>query len=391
MSHYCPLCGKEKDKDTLFCDDCRKKVEKEYEVDVPKKEEIGSEEVKKSEEKSIQQAEKVTEEFLETKEETKLTEAKTDTEVSKEEGDAEIAESKVSRKAINKLSRTAVIVFAIVAALTGFYFYGGNVRKNNLDKLRWDAAQKENTVTGYITYMVEFPKGKYYDMAEQGVMLLKDMETGKWNDLQVSENSAELRDFLRSNQNSAYKPLIQKRLDSLEWISALNDNSAESYARYREMVNRGDFSGDYIHDAEKRHNLLRQTYPVVQAEMDSLKQLSDRFFTALSSLDADKMGEILAPRVFEFFGPGGTKEKIVGELLISGSKTQSPTISFIPDLSGMTYEKTQIEHYKVNLPVQKSFVNDNGFRETLTGYIVSMEVDRNFHLITVSENEPRRR
>ncbi len=384
MSHYCPLCGNEKEKDTLFCDDCRKKVEKEYEIDVPEKFEAGREEVEVVEEK-------VAEKFFETKEETKVTEAKTDTEVSEVDKDAVIADSKAGRKAIKKLIRAAVLIFAAVATLIGFYYFGSNVRKNNLDKLRWDAAQKENTVAGYIGYMVEFPKGKHYDMAEQQVMQLKNIETGKWHQLQISDNSAELRDFLRVNPTIAFKPLIQKRLDSLEWISALNDNSAESYARYREMVNRGDFSGDYIHDAEKRHNLLRQTYPVVQAEMDSLKQLSDRFFTALSSLDADKMGEILAPRVFEFFGPGGTKEKIVGELLISGSKTQSPTISFIPDLSGMTYEKTRIEHYKVNLPVQKSFVNDNGIRETLTGYIVSMEVDRNFHLITVSENEPRRR
>ena len=35
MSQFCPLCGKNKSEKALFCDDCKNKIEKEYEVDVP--------------------------------------------------------------------------------------------------------------------------------------------------------------------------------------------------------------------------------------------------------------------------------------------------------------------------------------------------------------------
>lgn len=35
MSNICPLCGKEKLDESLFCNDCIRKIKNEYEVDVP--------------------------------------------------------------------------------------------------------------------------------------------------------------------------------------------------------------------------------------------------------------------------------------------------------------------------------------------------------------------
>ena len=35
MSSLCPLCGKNKSEEALFCDECEKKIRNEYEVKMP--------------------------------------------------------------------------------------------------------------------------------------------------------------------------------------------------------------------------------------------------------------------------------------------------------------------------------------------------------------------
>lgn len=390
MSAYCPLCGKKRNEDSVFCDDCKKKIEREYEVDVPeRKQESSDPQTEMSiEKKTVSTG---TEEHLSEKDSSKI-EKETSAEPEAKPHVADDSEVLPGKPAKKRLVKSIWFISAILLFVLGFLYYGNNVRKSNLEKLQWDAALKENSIGGYIAYMVQFPKGKHYDIAEESIRILKDNEAASWEELQQTENSAKLRDFLNSHLESSLAPLIKKRLDSIEWISALNDNSAESYLKYKEMVQRNDFEGDYLLDAESRFRLLSQTYPVQQSELDSLKGLADGFFAALSSLDADRLERYLAPRVFRFFGPGGgTREKIIGDLLISGSKSQSPTISFVPDLNGLTYEKTQIEHYLVNLPVQKMFVNADEKQVVSTGFIIQMEVDRDFQVITVIEDEPRRK
>src|SRR5690606_32830301 len=60
-----------------------------------------------------------------------------------------------------------------ILLIAGFFYYGETVRKGNLDRLQWDAAVKENTVSGYLDYMQAFPKGKYYLLAEENLVKLK--------------------------------------------------------------------------------------------------------------------------------------------------------------------------------------------------------------------------
>ena len=396
MSQYCPLCGNKRSDDSVFCDECKKKIEKEYEVDIPeRKAEQQANNIQEQPDLSPQSENESQDDASIEKRDASASDIEPghkntqDEKTEETENETLIQPQKAVRKKFPRFLWVALIIFL---AVSGFFYYGNTIRQNNLEKLQWDAALKDNSVSGYIEYMIKFPKGKNYDLAEQNIRILKDGESTTWEELQHTQNSAKLRDFINVNSNSSIAPLVKKRLDSLEWISALSDNSAESYSKYKEMVKRGDFSGDYIIDAEKRFGMLSQKYPVDQNILDSLKVLTDGFFTALSTLNAEKLETYLASRVFRFFGPGGgTKEKIIGELLISGSKTQAPTIDFIPNLSGLTYEKTQIEHYLVNLPVQKSYINSDGKKEISTGYIIQMEINSDFQIATITEDEPRRR
>ena len=319
----------------MFCNDCKDKIEKEYEVDVP---------------------------------------------------EGEGGQGTGRRKNKSRLFLGVVLLGILLVA--GFFYYGERVKKDNLDRLQWDAAVKENRISGYLEYMQAFPKGKYYTLAEENLVKLKEKESETWRTLQSSDNRTELRDFLTQYPESPYTPLVKKKLDSLTWVATLNDNTAESYSGYMVASQSGELPGDYFGNAQERYDMLFQSYPVTQSDLDSIRLTVDGFFTALSALNANEITPYMAPVVFRFFNSGGgQREKIVGDLIISGARTQAPTVQFLPNTAAAAYEKTEIEHYKVNVPVQKTYVDD-GQQKTVSGYIVQLELDRNFRILTLTERKP---
>ncbi len=376
MSELCPLCGKYKSEKAVFCDDCKSKVETEYEVDVPETEsDIHVLEGNQSPAAVVESDE--------------LPEKHPVIDTSENETVIISSESHLNRKKKKRGIIFMAILILAVLLVVGFFYYGQVVKKGNLDRSKWETATRENTIGAYLSYMEEFPQGKYYNDAEKKVMNLKTDEVSAWHQLQRSENTAELRDFMNKNADSPYIPLIKKRLDSLTWVATLNDNTAEGYSKYMVLSQSGEFDGDYFAEAKDRYDMLFQSYPVTKTHLDSIKMVVDGFFTALSSVNANRISSYLAPTVYRFFDvKGGTREEIVGNLIISGSRSQAPTIKFAPTIDATAYERTLIEHYDVNVPVQKSFLDENGQNKIVSGYIVHMELDRDFKIITINETKP---
>lgn len=375
MSQLCPLCGNIKNTDSLFCANCKTKIEKEYEVDVTYNTSADIDNNKSESENIIRPIES--------------TEPKVITTTHQYE-DVNGSEASVPTKTKSKGTKIFLsVIISIAVAIVAFFIYEETVIKSNQEKSKWNESVQKNTIAAYLDYMINFPEGKNYSIAEEAIMRLKQGETDNWQQLQVSENSSELKDFITNNPQSAYIPLIRKRLDSLSWSATLKDNTKESYKRYIDQSASGDFEGINLVRANDRLSMLTQSSPIVQYELDNIKQTVDGFFVALSSVNASNLEKYLAPRVYQFFNlGGGSREKIVGDLLISGSKTQTPTIKFIPDINGITYDKTTIENYKVNVAMQKSVTNTDGSIDSMYGFIVQMELNSDFQIITVSEIKP---
>lgn len=373
MSQFCPLCEKNKPEEALFCEDCSKKIKTEYEVEVPETHrKIVDEPVENpgiTEPLVIIPREEITE--------INPTEETTD----------EFPSERPNRK-----KRKGKVFFWIlligILLVVAFFFYGQNVRQSNLDRAHWDAAVKENTIAGYLAYMEANPHGKHYTQAEQSMMKLKSDEMAAWENMKTSDNTAELRDYLSQHPNSPYNAFIKTRLDSLTWMGALNTNTAESYSDYMMLSQSGEFNGDYFAEAQKRNKMLFQSYPVETSVLDSIKTTVNGFYTALSTVNHAGMSQYLAPTVNRFFDSGtATRERITGELLVAGAMTQGATIKFTPNLAALQYEKTFNDHYKVNVPLTKSYTK-NGTNVEAFGYIVHVELNPIYQIISVYETKP---
>ena len=388
MSDKCPLCRNSRLEDSIFCADCTKKVQSDYEVMLPKskdnitepKVELNSESVPYSQiDKNIITENEVADEIAD--------DSNSVNDKSIEEkryNDSNVYPTKKSNKG-KKLLR---IVIAILILIGLYFTYYEVILEKNLERSAWETAVKENSVNGYLTYIEKHPSGTHFEEAQEGLMKLKQTEASMWEKLKVSENISELTGFITQFNNSPYLPLAEIRLDSLSWMVALKTNSAESYYEYIEFSRHGELRGVYTAEAQKRYNWLYQSTHVDVFELDSIRSTVSGFYSALSSLDHTGMYSFLATHVQRFFDSGGaSKEKITGELVMSAAQTNNSKISFSPVIEGLQYKKTGNGFYEVNVPLVKSYTESN--RDILIpGYIVHITLNPAFEITIIYETKP---
>ena len=381
MSRQCPLCGENKPEEALFCENCEKKIRTDYEIDLPESRKV--EDAPVLENRSIMSE---TERTAITKI-IEITERDDERVDLKADNDDKLESASHLRK--KKAGKTFLwITLSVVLLVGAFFVYNETIRKENLDRSSWDTALKVNSVEGYLTYMESQPGGAHFEEAQVKLMSLKADEASDWEVLKATDNISALRDFLLQHPESPYSSLVRIRLDSLTWMGALKSNTAASYSDYILLAESGDFKGEYLTMAETRYEMLFQSYPAEEATLDSIRQTVNGFYTSLSAVEHSGMNRYLAPMVTRFFDSGSaTRERITGELLLTAARTQEATLQFAPDLKGVQYEKTLSDAYKVNVPLIKSYVKE-GIVEQVPGYIVHLELNPLFQIISIYESKP---
>lgn len=419
MAQFCPLCGKTKPEETLFCDDCSKKINKEFEVEIPA--EPSKENLSDTNDLPVGGKDALPDSTTlgnninaedeagganghpVLKKEAATEEAKgvgamreTNTPVVGKGGEASNSKS-LTTDSINvpapkrkKRAVTTPVVFLLTIALLAgaFLIYNATIRKSNLERGAWETAVKENSTEGYLSYMESHPRGIHFDEARTGLFKLKADEASTWERMKNTDNITELRDFLNLHPGSPYTPLVKTRLDSLIWEGTLKTNTAESYSDYILLSEEGGIRGDYIAEAEKRYKLLFITQPADAEVLHKIRGTINGFFVALSTLDNSGMLTCLAPVVQRFFDSGvADRERIAGELVVTGAVTKGATMQFIPDEGSIKFEPTDNNHYMINVPLVKSY-KKNGGMEQVHGYIAHAELDSLFRIISIFETKP---
>ena len=386
MSLQCPLCGKSKTKESLFCTDCTLKLNNEYEVNVPNSENsdsnIESEQLTPEEPQSVSVTEckEIKEPSKPTQKELKESAART------EKKYYEMSEDKPRKK--TRFILISIFVFAVIL-VSSLYIYNEHVKDQNLERSVWELAQRENSIDSYLEYIDAYPQGDYVAEAQEKMYSLKGNESEAWENLRSSESAIEFTAFLETYPNSPYEKMVRGRLDSIVWQSSLKDNSIEAYSDYLNMSNEGDITGQYIGEAQKRLNMLEQSAPIDEYDLERIKETVDGFFSGLSNVSHTDLSKYLSPIVSRFNNTTNIpNEKMVGQLLLLASKSDSKSILFEPEITKLIYEKQENDTYNVNVPVQKSFVKNDGATELIKGYIIHLKLDPNYRIYSFYETKP---
>ncbi len=292
MTQSCPLCGKIKTEEALFCSDCAHRIRTDYEVMLPEEKSVEPEMAATDTESRAE----LTFEFDRCANDPQTCpdlssgitsgnereQEKGRGEVDKDGEKKETAEGsgtgQGSEKVVGQENRKEseqvheheyenikgkrvsvplLILFALILLAGGYMVFNKTVRERNLERRGWDTALNLNSVEGYLGYMSTFPKGSHFDEAQEAFLRLKSEEATQWEHLKASDNTAELRDFLDRHPDIPFAPLVEKRLDSLSWAGATRANTPEAYSEYIYLSQQGQLRGDYIAEAhQKREELL---------------------------------------------------------------------------------------------------------------------------------------
>ena len=373
MSSLCPLCGKNKSDEALFCDECEKKIRNEYEVKMPGRLNFAENASQPVAEKGVASSE----------EEVPILDNEVDLNIDNADS--------FSRK--HKHGKRKGVVFGcvlLVCMLGAFSFvYKQHVTRQTQERIIWDVAMGANTVNGYLAYMNEYPNGKHFAEAEAKMKALKEREAAAWENLKTSGNITEFQDFLQQYPESPYRSLVRNRLDSLMWVAALAANTAEGYAEYMVASDSGELPGNYYNEAQKRYEMLFQSYPATAEELDKIKTIVADFYLALSDGNYKKITEYLSPKVNRFFNKGtDSRENILKGLQLSMSKNANVSVKFIPCIDALQYQKTVDDRYRVNVPLVKEHRSNDGGVRTISGYIGHIEMDSEMHIFGIYETKP---
>ena len=123
--------------------------------------------------------------------------------------------------------------------------------------------------------------------------------------------------------------------------------------------------------------------------IERIKETVDGFFSGLSNVSHTELSKYLSPIVSRFNNTTNIpNEKMVGQLLLLASKSDSKSILFEPEITKLIYEKQENDTYIVNVPTQKSFVKNDGATELIKGYIIHLKLDPNYRIYSFYETKP---
>ena len=386
MSLQCPLCGKSKTEGNLFCPDCTLKLNNEYEVSVPRTENSDSN-IEIEELKPEQAHDSAVTDNKDLNKSSKLTQKELKESVARTEKKYyEMTEDKPRK---NPRFVVISILLIVIILASSVYIYNEHIKNQNLERSVWELAQRENSIDSYLEYMDEYPQGTYVAVAQQKMYSLKGNESDAWENLRSSESAIEFTTFLETYPNSPYERMVKNRLDSIIWQSSLKDNSPQAYTDYLNMSDADEISGQYIGEAQRRFKMLEQTAPIDEYDLEKIKETVNGFFIGLSNVSHSELSNYLSPVVSRFNNfTNLSNENMVGQLLLLAAKVDVKSIVFDPEITKLKYEKMENDTYNVNVPIQKSFVKNDGATELIKGYIIHLKLDPNYRIYSFYETKP---
>jgi hypothetical protein len=299
----CPLCGKETQDNEIFCRDCREIAQNSYSEDLlPSNDEPVSEES--------------------TNENEIYPESENDTTEEAEKNNPSLEETK--RDTFYSRNRKSLIVLficlslLIIAGFIGAYIRMQNINAEETEQTYWDECIEENTPLGYSKYLVKYPDGKFSEEAHMKIIEIRNDEQKSWENLQNSNDIDVLFAFLRDHPKTPYTREIRHAIDSLSWLAAEQQNTADVYLAYLENAEIGRINGEYISLAQERYDYLSQLKMLEGKELDEVKELMKAFFKAMSSNNNKALQKLSTDTLTVFYESKNFLSKNIADSLKSG-------------------------------------------------------------------------
>lgn len=308
----CPLCGKDTVDDESFCRECQEMADSSLseqllafdalEVDISSCDEEVAEEPE-----------------IIVDEETPL---QTEAEVEDEISDVKAVPYSRRKARLTKNIIIYSLFFLFALAAVGGYFYWEKVKADDLEAAQWDKCIEENTPPVYSNYLRLYPSGKFQEQARQKILELREEETNKWKELRKTSDIGAYAAFLVDHPDSPHATTVKSVMDSLGWIKAQSENTAESYQVYISNAELGLYPGDYKALAQEKYEYLSQLKTLSGSDTKEIYKALEDFLAQLSFARYDKLQPMMSPTLDNFFGVKGQSRDVITKSIEADIKTR---------------------------------------------------------------------
>lgn len=162
---------------------------------------------------------------------------------------------------------------------------------------KWEGTMQLDSLEKAIArYQDTFIHGAHADMVE---VIRKKIESERadWSKARVSDSVEDIEDFIRNHSDSYYRDEANRKVDSLSYVEANDEDTYAAYERYLDSFS----DGMYAQQAEKRMEEL-DSGTTSEKETISAMQLLEKHFNALAANDQTILDETIAPMLTTYIG-----------------------------------------------------------------------------------------
>lgn len=246
-------------------------------------------------------------------------------------------------------------VIVLIAVFVGLYFYTGEQQRNELEAFENAVSSEEPAVLQTYLDMYKDAPAEHRDSVQACLDRLGKMDS-EWNDALVNGTKTAFERYMRLHPESAHNVEAKIKIDSLDWIAAVQADTRDSYREYIDA----HADGMYIDEARDKFDLM-ESKRVDDADKASVSRLFTTFFNALAANDEAGLTASISP--------------VMDDFLHKANATKSDVLSYMArlhqpeDINSMTFRPNG------DWKIDKQETADGG-REYGVSFTVDMKIDR---------------
>lgn len=276
----------------------------------------------------------------------------------KEEGI--IDEAKNIERAKNTSNKKLLLYFSFATILfiaAGSFVFIQHKKEKEAEHAElkvWFSCIEKNTPGAYSEYLYLYPTGKFHEEAQLKIAELRRIEFESWEKLKNSTDIFEYTSFLNQYPETPFKNDIKHRMDSLSWIIAQKENTADSYLNYVENAKLGNITGYYSAIANEKYDYLKSIRTIEGTELDSIKTFIKEYFEDLSKQNFKKLKNSFTPTLTNFYGETNhSSATIIKTIQNDIKKNRVKSIIYAPELKDIVVIQDSAKLYSTEVKVLK--------------------------------------
>ena len=156
-----------------------------------------------------------------------------------------------------------IVMAVVLLAVLGFAYWTKYTNDAEQEEKEYSLLEKCNDIQNFEDFITRYPKSAHIGDVRARLKEL-EKEEKEWHEVARSMDVNTLREFLNAYPTSPRRQAAIHRIDSLDWVQAVNANTVLAYTKYIELHD----NGEYVTEAYAARDIAQKLE--IQARKDSI-------------------------------------------------------------------------------------------------------------------------